>query len=868
MSSKLFILCCLLMAGVGITIARGQSLPDTTLSLSLKDATLREALSAISERTGIRFDYNPELIREKKKLSFEIRDMPLRAVLEKVLQGTGLGYTLIGKGIVIREEATPAKVTFSGFIKDFRTDERLINASVSLPDGKTGVMSNRYGFFSLEAPSADTVTVVYSYVGYGDKILRLPARRDSQLVILLEQNEERQRIPATIVAPDEGLDNIEKNRPSLVSLSSDMLRAAPSSAGGGDVMHAVQLLPGVQAGLEGTPGYSVRGGNTGQNIVLLDEAAIYNPSHLFGLVSIFNPMAVKYADFVKGGFPAVYGDHISSVLDVSIKDGSSQAMGGSAEAGSIASGVALYGPLATGKSSWFIAGRRSMIDAWLHPFVSDNYFSNYYFYDVNAKMNWSLSGRDRLIVSLYRGMDKNDYSHDVSQDAGIRYHTDFGNLALALRWNHLYSRHLFSNTSVIYNHYQQVLSASQQGYFAELYSGIRDMNVRWDLSWYLSPAHKLDMGGDALYQSLFPAAVSDQASSFNSYYPINPSGVPHKDAWRTALYLSDDIRWGSRLKVYAGVRFPFYRTTLVQYADIEPRLSLLYRAGERSSVKLSYSRMHQYIHLVQSYNASFPAEIWIGSSPRVQPESGDEYTAGYFRNFHDNIIQGSIEVYYKSMDHQMLFKGVTSSVIDNSLEDKLIFGKAWSYGSELLLRKLKGRWKGWLAYSYAYAWQQFDSLNQGKKFPFSLDRRHSVSASLSYELNRHWKASADMFLSGGRAFTLRTAKRSSNATSDDNPLYENEKEDDGSAVSSVQDQANNYRLTPYNRLDLGVSYRKERTLRRRTITSVWTLIVYNVYGRDNTLFAYRTINPVTQKASVTQTGFLPVIPNLSWRVTF
>ncbi|MBN8855692.1 MAG: hypothetical protein BGO55_23055 [Sphingobacteriales bacterium 50-39] len=868
MRFKILLLCCLLLTGGGITIARGQSLPDTTVSISLKEATLQDAFSAIGERTGIRFDYNPEVVKGKRKLSLEVRDMPLRAVLEQLLRGTGLAYTLIGKGVVIREDGYLGKVTFSGFVKDLRTDERLINASIYLPEGKTGVMSNRYGFYSLEVSSSDTATLLFTYVGYADQVRRLPARRDSQIIITLEQNEERQHIPATIVAPDESLDNVEKNRSSLVSLSSDMLRAAPSSAGGGDVMHAVQMLPGVQAGLEGTPGYSVRGGNTGQNIVLLDEASIYNPSHLFGLVSIFNPMAVKYADFVKGGFPAINGDHISSVLDVSIKDGSSQAVGGSVEAGSIASGIALYGPLAAEKSSWFIAGRRSMIDVWLHPFASDNYFSNYYFYDVNAKMNWRLSGRDRLIVSLYRGMDKNDYSHDASQDAGIGYHTDFGNLALALRWNHLYSRHLFSNTSIIYNHYQQVLSASQQGYFAELYSGIRDMNIRSDLSWYLSAAHKLDMGGDVLYQSLFPAAVSDRASSFNSNFPINPAGVPHKDAWRSAVYLSDDMRWGSHLKVYAGVRLPFYWTPLVEYVDIEPRLSLLYRAGDHSSVKISYSRMHQYIHLVQSYNASFPAEIWLGSSPLAQPESGDEYTAGFFRNFHDNNIQGSIEIYYKAMDHQSLFKGVTSPVIDNSLEDKLIFGKAWSYGSELLLRKTKGRWKGWLAYSYAYSWQQFDSLNQGKKFPFSLDRRHSVSASLSYELDRHWKAFADMVLSGGRAFTLHATRGNNNSGSNDNPLYESEKEDDGTTVPSVQDEANNYRLTPYNRLDLGLSYHKERTVHRRTITSTWTLVVYNVYGRDNTLFAYRTIDPVTQKASVTQTGFLPVIPNLSYKLTF
>lgn len=263
MRFKILLLCCLLLTGGGITIARGQSLPDTTVSISLKEATLQDAFSAIGERTGIRFDYNPEVVKGKRKLSLEVRDMPLRAVLEQLLRGTGLAYTLIGKGVVIREDGYLGKVTFSGFVKDLRTDERLINASIYLPEGKTGVMSNRYGFYSLEVSSSDTATLLFTYVGYADQVRRLPARRDSQIIITLEQNEERQHIPATIVAPDESLDNVEKNRSSLVSLSSDMLRAAPSSAGGGDVMHAVQMLPGVQAGLEGTPGYSVRGGQYG-----------------------------------------------------------------------------------------------------------------------------------------------------------------------------------------------------------------------------------------------------------------------------------------------------------------------------------------------------------------------------------------------------------------------------------------------------------------------------------------------------------------------------------------------------------------------------------------------------------------------------
>ncbi|MDO6432880.1 secretin and TonB N-terminal domain-containing protein [Flavitalea sp. BT771] len=865
---KVFLLCSCLLAGRTSAVAQDAPLSGTTITLTLKDIPLREALLQLARQTGLRLDYSPDLLPAEKHVSLSVVNMPLNQFLDLLLKGTGLEYTPVGHGVVIRRETALSRITISGFIRDGLTDERLIGACLYLPQLQTGVVTNAYGFYSMTVPAADSLDIDLSYVGYKPVSRRLGARHDIVLAAGMEHNDQQEEMSEMIVSPNEGEGNITRNRTSSVDLSSDMLRTAPSAGGNGDIIHSVQLLPGVQAGIEGMTGYSVRGGNTGQNIVLLDEAAIYNPSHLFGLVSIFNPGAVKYASFMKGGFPASYGDHISSVLDVAMKDGSSQATGGSVEAGTIASGGILYGPLSSGRSSYFIAARRSMIDAWLHPLAAGNYFSNYYFYDINAKLNFRLTGRDRLFAGIYRGMDRNDYSHDGSVDDGIRYHMDFGNFAVSLRWNHLFGKKLFSNTSVIYNHYHQQLSAVQQGYFAELYSGIRDMNLQSDVTWYLSPRHKLGTGADLLYQTLFPASVSDKVSAFNSYFPIHPSEVPQKNSLRVAVYAGDEMEWGQRWKIYAGIRAPFYHTPQVQYADLEPRLSVLHLFSSVTSLKVSYSRMHQYNHLVQSYNASFPAEIWIGSSVLVRPQVSDEFTAGFFRNFREHTIQASMEVYYKRMGHQSLFKGATSPVIDNSLEDKLIFGKGWSYGAEWMIRKNRGRWKGWLAYAYAYAWQRFDSLNRGKAFPFALDRRHSVYASMSYDLDPKWKLSADFFMTGGRAFTLHSSP--ANASGGTNPLYENEHEDDNPGTPPVQDETNNYRLSPYNRLDLGISYKRTH-LRPRTSRpreSLWTLTVYNVYARYNTLFAYRAIDPVTKQATARQVSFIPVIPSLSYRLSF
>lgn len=857
----------LLLAAILPGRAQAQQAPDTTVTLHVKQASLPEVLAMIERRTGVRFDYEPRLLAGLAKVNIDADAVPLDKLLEQLFHGLNVSYLVVGKGIVLHKGPGVDRITISGFVHDEGSNEYLAGASIVLPDAHAGVVSNNYGFYSITIPVCDSVRLVVSYVGYRDRELTVSGKKDIVCTPEIARNAMDEQVTPMHVTHDAREDNVSRNQPSMVDLTTDMLTSAPSYGNSGDLISSVQLLPGVQAGLEGSSGYSVRGGNTGQNIVLLDEAAIYNPSHLLGLAGIFNPAAVKYASFLKGGFPAGYGDHLSSVLDVVMKDGSSTAAGGSLQVGNIVSGLAFNGPLFSPGSSFFVAARRSTIDLWMQPLAATNYFRNYYFYDMDASFNFRLGVRDRLLLTGYKGLDWNSYTTDSSGGAAaLAYNTHFGNLAGSLRWNHVFAPRVFLNTSLVFTDYRQSIGASQQGYYAELYSGIRDLGARTDLSLYPSAAHKIRLGADFLYQTLYPAIASNRlVSGSEDGNPIIPSTVPPKNARRLALYVGDDIRTGERTTLYLGLRGAYYNQDMPYY-NLEPRFSFLYRLGSSTSLKASWSQMHQYIHLVQSYNASFPAELWIGSSERVNPESGEEYTAGIFKNLRENSLQASLEFYYKTMEHQTLLRGATTAVIDNNIEDKLIFGKGWSYGAEWIIRKNRGRWKGWLAYTFGYAWQQFDSLNQGTRFPYALDRRHSVDVSTSYAIDSHWKAALTFFYAGGRAFTLNNA-----AVPSTNPLFEDDSNEDGGSPGGApagSPEANNYRLAPYNRLDLQVSWRKVRRRAGRNIVTSWTLTVYNVYARDNTGFAYRTINPVDGKPMLGQALFLPVIPSLTYAVEF
>ncbi|HLI92465.1 MAG TPA: TonB-dependent receptor [Puia sp.] len=848
----------------------------TLVTVTIIDQPFPAALAILEMKIPYKFAYSNELARMQKNVSIRATAMPLPDFLQTLFRNTGLSYRIIGDQIVVQQATTAPRITFSGYIRDARTGESLVGASVYAPGLRVGTLSNNYGFYSLTIPRTDSIGLEISYVGYQPLDLQLSGAASRQFSFPLEHSAEQEAIGKLVVTSDRREDNVRKNQPALVELSTEMVTAAPSISGSGDIIGSVEMLPGVQAGIDGTPGYFVRGGNAGQNLILLDDATLYNPSHIFGLVGIFNPPAIKYASLLKGGFPASYGDHLSSVLDVVMKDGSNQQYGGTLQAGTVSSGATLWGPVQPGKSSFLISGRRSTTDLLLKPFLDSNYFSHYYFYDLNAKLNVELTPKDRLLASFYTGRDNNTYSSDTASLEGINYAMNYGNTAVTLRWNHQYSTRLFGHTTVEYNHYHQFLSAAQEGYFAQLYSGIRDMDAKSELGWWLSPAHTISGGVDYLHQTVFPSTLSGQVAAVDSARNIVPSGIQPLSSNRLALYASDAMHLGDRWQVYVGLRTPYYMQGAARYRYIEPRASVLFMIDQTTSIKLAYSKMHQFVNLVQSYNATFPAEVWINSSATVKPQVSHEVTAGLYKNFDANRFQTSLEVYYKKMGNQLLFGGTDTQAIDNTIEKQLIFGKGWDYGMEIFVRKATGRWTGWLAYTWAYAFQQFDSLNEGQSFPFAYDRRQMLDLSLAYSLSSHWKLGTNFLIASGRAFSLSPdSSYILNPGPGQDPLYDNPGRGRGRGRGRNQGTggswdvvANNYRLSPYNRLDFDLEYTKRRVVGSHTLETDWIFSIYNVYARPNNALVYRTIDPNTRTVVAKQLPLIPVIPSLTYLLKF
>jgi len=894
-----------LFISYNIAQAQENTISNTLVSLNVKNMLLSDVLSNVEKMTSFKFAYNAELI-SKRKITINVQNLSLDKVLILIFKSVPIKYTNIGQQIILEEIP---KITISGYIKDSISGEAITGATIYLPKIKTSTYTNNYGFYSITIRQSASIELIVSSVQYKKASVKVIAKKSSGLNIKLTKAEiPIKSRPALIELPTDTLkqelfdmtnfllDSIKKE--SIISdenyvpiksiksqplisdrkaVSEDLIKTISAISGNADIINSIQLLPGVISGLDGRSGFFVRGGNTDQNLVQLDEAILYNPNHLLELVSVFNAPAIRNAIFLKEGFPAMYGDHLSSVLDISMKEGNSQKFGGDLELGTITSGLTIYAPVIHNKASFLLSARKSTIDLFLKPFHLKNYYNDYSFYDINAKINFQLSQKDRVYLSFYQGKDNSFFSIDSIENNAISYDINFGNRALSLRWNHLYSQKLFSNTSIIYNNYYQTSSTSQQQYYANIYSGISDIDFKTDLNYYPNMKHQIGIGIDYLYQTLFPASVSDKAITTGSYISINPSEIPGKYSNRLAVYFGDNIDLSSKFSVYLGGRMPVYFKNDVQYISLEPRLSLQFLVNPTTGLKISYTQMHQYLHLVQSYNASYPAEIWIGSSKIVKPQNSQQISIGLFKNFYNNMFQSNIEVYYKKMGNQLLFKGEMQPAIVTNMDSALIFGQGQAYGTEFSVRKTSGKLTGWLAYNLSYAYQQFDSLNLGESFPSANDRRHSLHLSVNYAFNEHWNISSVFVFTSGSSFTLKKSVLSGSVNPDDNPLYDDiinvGSSDDGTTEISdngsySQIQQNNYRLKPYNRLDISISYSRTKKLKKRDVETKWIFSVYNVYAYPNTFFTYRSIDPVTKLPIANQVSFVPIIPSISYNLKF
>lgn len=763
------------------------------------------------------------------------------------------------------------KFTLSGYVRDSATGESIINATISVSGRGTSVSSNQYGFFSLTLDSGSYVLAV-SHVGFITQ--GYPVQLDKNQALELQLQSVSAALSEVKVYSRRRDQNVRGTQMGRIDLSINQIKNIPAFMGEVDILKTLQLLPGVRNAGEGNAGFYVRGGGADQNLIMLDDAVVYNTGHLFGFFSIFNSDAIKNTSLIKGGMPAQYGGRLSSVLDITMKDGNSKQFEGEGGIGLIASRLSLQGPLVKDKASFIVSARRTYADAIAKPFVketSDFYGSGYFFYDLNAKVNYRISDKDRLYLSGYFGRDVFDFNN---QRRSFGANIPWGNSTATLRWNHVFNRKLFANTTVVYNDYKFRFSAAQDNFNITLASGIRDGNAKIDFDYYPAPKHKVKFGGQATYHRFTPNVLSGNQDSV----VFNPSTDGNKYAWENALYVQDDWDISDAVKLNYGLRWtgfsqvgPYTAYTrdanrnkldstvygsgdlIKTYQGLEPRATLRVNVDEVSSIKAAINRNYQFIHLVSNSGSTLPTDLWVPSTFRVKPQIAWQYALGYFRNLKDNMFETSVEVYYKSMQNQIEYReGYTPGLTDP--EEEFVFGKGWSYGSEFLINKVRGKLTGWIGYTLSWTWRKFPELNGGNKYPARFDRRHDLSVVGTYELNPKWRFGATFVYGTG------------NATSLPESFYIVE-----GVLTQEFSSINKYRLPAYHRMDLSATLTPKKNGKRR-LDSYWVFSIYNVYSRLNPYFIYydQTGSPLdgSLKVEARQVSLFPVIPTITWNFKF
>lgn len=762
--------------------------------------------------------------------------------------------------------------TISGYIRDQYSGETLIGATLTIKGNTKGLTSNQYGFYSLTL-SEGIHSIIASYIGYQTTEFELNLLSDT--IINIELTPAGTTSQEVIVTARKRENNLKSTQMGKVTLPIEQIKSVPAFLGEVDLLKVVQLLPGIRNAGEGTAGIYVRGGGPDQNLIMLDDAVVYNTGHLFGFFSIFNSDAIKNVSLIKGGMPAQYGGRLSSVLDISMKEGNNKTFQAEGGIGLIASRISLQGPIKKDKASFIISARRTYIDALTKPFIkksSQFYGSGYYFYDLNAKVNYRFSNKDRLYLSGYFGRDVFDFSNG-KQD--LKVNIPWGNATGTLRWNHVFNNKLFANTTAVYNDYNFTFAALQNNFEIKLASGIRDLSFKQDFDYYPVQQHKLKFGLLYTHHRFTPSVVSGKQDSI----VFNPLNAQVKYANEGAIYVQDDWEINGKWQMNAGLRYSIFQQvgpnkiyttdidgnrtdslvyekgkTVKTYGGLEPRLTLRYAINEGTSIKTSVTRNLQYIHLVSNSGTTLPTDLWVPSTYKVKPQISWQYAAGLYKNFNNNKYETSIEVYYKSMDNQIEYKeGYTPNSLDDT-ENSFVFGKGWSYGTELFINKMKGRLTGWIGYTLSWTWRKFPDLNFGEKYPAKFDRRHDLSVVAIYEHNKKWKFSATFIYGTGNATTLPQR------------FYFV-----GNVLSQEYSRINQYRVPAYHRLDLSAILTPKKNANRKWKTE-WVFSVYNAYSRQNPYFIYfdQSGSPYdgTLQVQAKQVSIFPIIPSVTWNFKF
>ena len=756
----------------------------------------------------------------------------------------------------------------SGYVRDSATGETLIGAVIyPANEMEKAVSSNAYGFYSLQLP-AGKYRLKVRYLGYREKVIPVDLKSDLRLNIRLES--EVERLDEVVVRATRANENVSTTRMSTTKLEMEQVQELPALMGEIDIMKTIQLLPGVMSAGEGNTGLYVRGGGPDQNLILLDEAPVYNPGHLFGFFSVFNGDAIKNTTLIKGGIPARYGGRLSSVVDIAMKDGNNRQYSAEGGIGLISSRLTLQGPIVKERSSFMLSGRRTYADVLIRPFLKGSNMAGnaYYFYDLNAKANYRFSDKDRLYASAYFGRDVFSFT---GSSGNFNIRIPWGNSTATLRWNHLLSDKLFMNASLIYNDYQFSMRATQVGFRFKFFSRIEDRSAKVDFDWFLGNKSKATFGAGYIFHTMTPITASVDASQDSVLLETDRVSPKYaRDLW-TYFSLESDL--SIRLRLTAGLRGIVFQQqgpyryliydeqgrlqdsilykkgeTVKSYYGLEPRLNLRFMINEASSLKAGYMRTQQNLHLVSNSNATLPTDVWVPSSILVAPELADQVSIGYFRNFKDNGYESSVELYYKKLQRQLEFEDGYIPGLNEEVERSFVTGTGRSYGIEFYIKKREGKLNGWIGYTLSKTERIFPEINNGKPFPARYDRRHDLSVVAIYKIAERWVLSGTFVYGTGSALTL----------------PESWYFIDGNLTAQYGSR-NSYRMAPYHRLDLSAMLKGKD---HKNFSSEWVFSVYNAYSRLNPYFIYFDTEGDIQSGNVNirakQVSIFPVIPSITW----
>jgi hypothetical protein len=780
-----------------------------------------------------------------------------KGVLNKIFTLSYHFYTiclLIGiSGLSGISNSYAQSLTLSGYIKDKNTGEGLPSASIYLPQLKTGVRSNDFGYYSVPIKK-DTLQLKISYSGYKTLDTTIINQGSQTITFLLVP--EILELEEVVITDNLATQTLESSQMSVISLPMTRIKQIPVIFGEADPIKVLQLMPGVRNNSEGNAGFFVRGGGADQNLVLLDGAPVYNASHLFGFFSIFNPDAVKGVELYKGGFPARYGGRLSSVLDIQLKDGNSNKTKVSGGLGLIASRLTVEGPIGKKqKGSWIASGRRTYLDVFTRQLNRSNrnnpnwnQIPDYYFYDLNLKVNYQVSPKDHIFLSGYFGRDVFGFNGSL-----INVDFGWGNASATLRWNHELSSKWFINQSFIFSDYRYSIENRLDLFSIRLFSSIRDYGYKVDIDFLPNPKHVVKMGAWYTFHTLEPGGYEGSTAD-GSFQTRSATKVSGQDL---ALFIQDDWDISPRWKSNLGMRLSGYATQDTVFPRIEPRLAFRWKWNQHRSLKFSYSRMAQYLHLVSNSSISLPTDLWFPTTKRLRPQLSDQIAGGIAQTFWKNQLTLTVESYYKWMQNPVEYREGAQVFFNPELEKEFVQGRGWSYGYEFLLQKTEGKWTGWIGYTLSWTWRQFGGINQGIKFPARNDRRHDWVSVFTWNLTRRALVSATFVYTTGNAITLPEGRY---ITFDQGTL--------SPVVVPIYPPRNSLRMPDYYRLDLGFTWKFDPKWGHSDLT----FSIYNALNRRNPYLVFfeeiRNDNEEILGFRARQISLFPIIPAITYNFTF